>query len=111
MPLSLAHEVAFRAAPVLTTAAAASFDAGRTVYGDARNQGVKGGALTLVRSGDTRRTVKFVSNGRIVRCVLGTPYAKYLIGRYGILPNGNAAMPHAWRTSLDGIVAGIQGGA
>jgi hypothetical protein len=111
LPLSLAHEVAKRAAPVVTAAAGTSYDSGRNVYGDARKESVEGAPLSLLRTGTTRRTVRFVNNGRIVRCALGTPYAKYLIGKYGILPCGNAAMPSEWRASLDRIVANVQAGS
>ena len=109
-PISVAHAVAYRGAPVITGMATASFDAGQNVYGDARPSAKGGGALTLLRSGDTRRTVKFVSAGRTIRCVLGTPYARYLIGKYGILPNGNAAVPATWREGLDRVVRDVQGG-
>lgn len=94
-PLTLAHDVAQRSAPVVTKLAQSAYDGGQNVYGDPRPEGVNG-PLTLKRTGTTRKLVQFVSNGRIVRCVLGTKYARFLIGKYGILPNGNAAIPRAW---------------
>ncbi len=66
--------------------------------GGAKRRG--GGALSLVQTGATRARVVFVANGTIVRCVLGTKYARYLIGKYGILPNGNAAIPVEWQDTL-----------
>jgi hypothetical protein len=103
MPVSMAHDVARQVAPVLTMLAQQSFDAGVNVYDDARPVGVRGQSLSLVRSGATRRTVRFVANGTIVRCVLPTKYAKYLIGKYGILPNGKP--PIRWTRSIDTIAA------
>jgi hypothetical protein len=102
MPVSVAHEVAQRAAPALTGLAVGAFDARQNVYGDARKAGPEG-VPSLVKTGATKRTLAATSNGTIVRFVLGTPWAKYLIGKYGILPI--RALPSAWRNRLDGIVA------
>jgi hypothetical protein len=38
----------------------------------------------------------FEAIGTVTRCVLGPPWARYLIGRYTILPNGDAYLPVAW---------------
>lgn len=102
LPISVAHEVAAASAPGLTARTVQAFDGGRTVYGEPRPPAVDGGALSLEQTGATRKTMQFVANGRIVRCVLGTPYAKYLIGRYKILPNG--AMPAEWSRFLAELV-------
>lgn len=101
-PITLAHEVARDAAPLLTRLTGASFAGHKNVYGEARPTGVNGRVLSLVKSGKTRDTLRFVSNGTIVRCVLAKPYMKYLIGKYGVLPNGN--MPTSWARQLDVIV-------
>ncbi len=106
MATTVAHDVAQQAAPALTAAAVASYNAGQTVYGATRPQGVNGNQLTLNKSGDTLSTLRFVANGTIVRVVLGTKYARYLIGKYAILPNGSAAIPPAWRRTLEDITAG-----
>jgi hypothetical protein len=101
MPVSLANDVAQASAPGLTQRTANAYDGGRTVYGEARPAGVNG-PLTLEETGATRSHVRFVANGRVVRCVLPTPYAKYLVGKYKILPNG--AMPAEWSQFLAGLV-------
>ncbi len=103
LPISLAHDVAAASAPGLTQRTRNAHAAARTVYGDPRPPAADGGVLTLERTGATARTMQFVANGRIVRCVLGTPYARYLIGRYRILPQG--AMPAEWSRYLAGLVA------
>jgi len=100
LPLYLAHVVARESAPKITVDAGAAYDGGRTVYGDARPLSKAGEPLSLVQSTATRKTVRFVADGRIIRCALGTPYAKYLIGKYKILPVGNGPMPVAWKRKL-----------
>lgn len=102
MPISLAHSVASRAAPAITGLAVDAYHSGRTVYGEPRPAGVDGQALTLQRSGATLATLRFIAAGTIVRCVLGTPYARYLIGRYGILPSG--PLPAAWDRRIAALV-------
>lgn len=102
-----AQSVARTAAPALTSAALADFDGGRTAYGTPRPVGANG-PVSLVRTGKTRSTIRFTAQGTALRIVLGTRYAKYLIGRYNMLPSGGRkAIPRAWRTSIDGIVARV----
>ncbi len=94
-----AVKIAKKAAPPLTGEFAGDFDAGLTAHGDPRPLGVEGNALSLVQSGDTRRDIKFTSDGGTkIRAVLGTKYAKYLIGKYGILPSGT--LPTEWQKLL-----------
>ncbi len=102
-PTSVAHNVAQQSAPTLTALSQRAYDSGQTVYGDARPDGTGGQALDLVQTGLTKATLRFTAVGTIVRCVLGTRYAKYLIGKYRILPMG--AMPTAWSRKLADIVA------
>lgn len=107
MPISVAHDVAQRAAPAMTGLAREAFDAGRSVYGDTRPQSkVDGRALTLNRTGATKGTLRFTAAGTIVRCVLGTRWAKYLIGKYGILPNGT--LPAQWTKTLQDLTAATE---
>ena len=107
-PTTLAAEVSKAAAPALTDLATAAYDGGRTVYGDTRPKGVDGQALDLEETGATRAQMRFVAVGTIMRCALGPRYSKFLI-RYGILPNGNAAVPAVWRAKLDTILAAQKG--
>lgn len=108
MPVEVATEIARQAAPILTAMARASWDRGDNVYGDARPPGVDGNPLSLVATGDTKRTLSFKANGRIIRAELGPKYAKYLIGKYKILPIGDrTAMPLAWRRALDELAREI----
>jgi hypothetical protein len=103
LPLSVAHEAAPKIAADLGRKARVAFDSGQTVYGDPRPSGVGGRSLSLVRSGLARRVFGFVANGTIVRSALGPSYTKYLIGKYRILPVGNAAIPVAWQRAIRSI--------
>jgi hypothetical protein len=105
-PISCAHNVAQESSPKLTQFALSAFNSGNTVYGEARPKGVNGNTLDLVRDkdgGTTRSTIRFVAIGTIVRCALGTDYAKYLIGKYKILPMG--PMPVKWAQEFARIVS------
>lgn len=93
-----AQRVAQRGAPRLTGAVQSAFASARTVYGDVRPFGVKG-PLTLRRTGAIESALRFASVGTVIRSVLGPKYARYLI-RYGILPNGSAAIPASWQATL-----------
>jgi hypothetical protein len=103
MPVTIAADVATRSAPALTTFTTSDFSSGRTVYGETRPAGVNGNALSLVKSGATRDSLRFVAIGTIIRCVLPTRWARYLVGRYQILPNG--PLPVGWSRKLAQIVS------
>jgi hypothetical protein len=105
VPKVLAQRVAAKVAPDLTGKARASFAAGENVYGDARPAGVNGAPLTLDRTGATKASIRFVSVGTIVRATLGTKYARYLVGKYKILPASGSPMPAAWQEAV-GKIAG-----
>ena len=102
LPKTLAAEVAAKAAPEITGLAQSAYDGGQTVYGDARPQGVDG-ELDLVATGTARAQIRFVAIGTQMRCVLGPKYARYLIGKYKILPI--RALPASWRAKLGEVVA------
>jgi hypothetical protein len=98
LPKVLAQRIATRVAPELTTLARSAYTSGRTVYGDARPRGLGGHELDLVVKGDTLARVRFVAIGTVVRCVLGTRHARYLIGKYRILPMGK--LPALWSQTI-----------
>lgn len=103
MPITLAEKVAGRAAPAMTAKTQGAYNSGRTVYGTPRPAGVDGKPLTLRRTGAVADDLAFVVHGTIIRARLGPDYARYLIGRYDILPNG--AMPVEWAVELRRLVA------
>jgi hypothetical protein len=102
LPLSFAHNVSQAAAPAMTDLTEQAFDSGQTVYDEPRPQGVDGGLLTLRATGATKRELRFTAQGTVIRAVLGTRYARYLIGKYGILPNG--PIPARWSRKLRELV-------
>lgn len=114
VPTKAAITIAKAAAPKISALASAAYDGGQTVHGTARPGGVSG-PLTLVQSGATRAQVRFVSDGGTkIRAVLGTKYARYLIGKYQILPSG--ALPTVWaqllgKVAADELAALLAGGA
>lgn len=96
-----AREVATKAAPALTRLMREAFDSGRTVYGDPRPLGKDGNKLSLIKSGATRKTIRFDNFGTVLRIQLTTSYAKYLVGKYTILPQGGrTAIPFEWMRLL-----------
>ncbi len=103
LPTTVAVDVASRAAPALTDLSRGAQSSQRGVYGDSYPIGADGRQLTLRRTGAVARSLGFDSTGTVVRCVLSERYAKYLVGKYSILPNG--PIPVDWRRRLDGIVA------
>lgn len=108
LPMVAAQKAAARVAPAVTDASRAAFQAGQTVYGDARPLGVDGNLLTLHKTGRLFGSLQYKAIGTIVRCVLGPPYAKYNI-RYGILPRGGATLPFGWIKMIKGIVSDVLG--
>lgn len=105
LPITASARIAARYAPVATQLARDAHASGRTAYGAARPLGVDGKALTLDRTGDTKRALSFVATGRDVRLTQLPRYAKYLIGKYDLLPNG--PLPTAWRERIREIAAHV----
>lgn len=108
LPKSVAHDAAGAAAPEITGLTRTAFASDKNVYGDPRGlryPSATGKPLTLVKSGRTRDRLGFKQAGTIIRCVMSDVYQKYLIGKYGILPNG--AMPASWERRLLTVVDGV----
>lgn len=101
LPVRIRSAVAKDAAEVLTAEVRESFSAGSTVYDTPRPLSVDGAPLTLVKSGRTKADLVFVAIGTIVRAQLGTKYAKFLVGKYKVLPS---SLPAAWRAKLEQLV-------
>lgn len=101
LPLRIRTAVAKDAAEVLNMELRSDFDSGKTVYDTPRPLSVTGKPLTLVKTGKTRAALQFVVIGTILRAQLGAKYARYLVGKYKILPQ---SLPAAWRAKLQKIV-------
>lgn len=105
LPITATARIAARAAPAMSTLAQGSHASGKTAYDRPRPLGVDGEKLDLVRTGDTRAALNFISTGRDIRTAKLPRYAKYLIGKYDLLPNG--PLPQAWRDEIREIAARV----
>lgn len=101
----VANAIAARAATTISAMALASFNSRQTVYGDARPEG-KHGPLSLFDTGKARDSLVFTADGGSkIRAVLAAEYVRFLIGKYRILPIGNAAIPYKWTEAINRIGA------
>jgi hypothetical protein len=105
LPITASARIAARAAPEMSQLAGGAYDTGVTVYNAARPRGTDGSALSLEQTGATRRAVEFRATGRDIRTAPLPRYARYLIGKYDILPNG--PLPAAWRERMTRIAAQV----
>lgn len=101
LPLKIRAAVARDAKDILNARMRENFAAGQTVYDVARPLSVSGKALSIVKSGKTLSQLYFVAIGTILRVQLPTKYAKYLVGKYQIMP---MSLPVAWRGELEKLV-------
>ena len=122
LPVRIRSSVAKDTSGYLDIEVRAVFAAGQTVFDTPRPLGTSGNTLTLVdprpspktsrqwkkRKGTwphtgqhVRDSLGFTSNGTVVRAVLGQKYAKYLVGKYRILP---MLLPSAWQAQIERIV-------
>ena len=104
MHLELALDVCAAAAPKLDALAKQAYDAGKTVYGEARPPGTRGNALDLVESNRVRSSLSVVAKENTIKASAsgsnskGRSYAAILMGRYRILPNGR--LPADWSATI-----------
>jgi hypothetical protein len=105
LPVTSVARIAARAAPAMSELAQDAHASGKTVYDRPRPRGVDGDALSLERTGATKRALQFVATGRDIRTAALPRYARWLIGRYDILPNG--PLPSAWRERLREVAARV----
>lgn len=77
-----------------------AYDTGRQVNGAPRPLGVAGNKLTLVRTGETRRGLRYASRrGKVSIRLAGA--SQYLL-RYGILPTRE--LPPKWTRAASAVV-------
>jgi hypothetical protein len=105
LPITATARIAARAAPAMSTLAQDAHASGKTVYDRPRPLGVDGDEISLERTGATRRALNFIATGRDIRTAALPRYAKYLIGKYDLLPNG--PLPASWRERLQEIAARV----
>lgn len=101
LPRVVAIRVTEAAAPALTELAAKTFDASENAYGQAWKPGTKGQRVTLRKSGDLARYIKYVAIGTRLRVALGVRYAKYQVGKRPIFPRQNTTLPDSYVQTLE----------
>lgn len=101
LPIRIRSAVAKDAAETLSTEMRADYASSRTVYDTPRPLGVDGKRLSLVKTGRTFGELAFVAVGTVVRAQLGSKYARFLVGKYQIMPQ---RLPAAWAAKLAKIV-------
>lgn len=104
---AVGQRIAELGAKALTARMQSDFDAGETAYGDSRPDGFHG-PVTVVKSGKLRSYLSFAATGRRIRCVLAVPYARFMVGRFKVLPSGSASLPYAWSQELDAIAKRVR---
>ena len=107
LPRVVAHKVAQAAAPVITTIARASFDAGETPYGVPWAPGEEGQRVTLRKSGDLAKYIKYVAIGSLLRVALGVAYAKYQVGKRPVFPKQGKPLPQPYVEALQRIAVRV----
>lgn len=105
LPVKAAIAVAAATAPALNAQVQSDFGSGRTAYGEARPEGTHG-PVTLHKSGRLQALLRFAATGTQLRVILGgLRYAKYMIGRFKVLPPGRAAIPTGWKRLISQVAA------
>lgn len=105
LPITATARIAARVAPTMSDLAQGAHASGQTVYGRPRPKGVDGDSLSLERTGATQRALHFIATGRDIRTTTLPKYARFLIGKYDLLPNG--PLPATWRERMRDIAARV----
>jgi hypothetical protein len=100
LPRTLAIQVAAEAAPALTEAARATFDAGEDAYGVSWMPSASGQSVTLKKSGALAQGIQYVAIGTKLRVKLPVSYAKYQLGRRPAFPRQGEPLPASYVAAL-----------
>ncbi len=109
LPRVVAIKVAAAAAPALTSAMQATFNAGDDAYGVGWAPGSEGQRITLKKSGNLAKYVHFVSVGTKLRVALGVKYARFQIGKRPITPRQGEPLPKAYLDALETATQSVIG--
>lgn len=101
LPRVVAHKVAERAAPVLTSLVRETFAAGANAYGDPWEPGDHGDKITLDKTGALKQGLVYVAIGTKLRLKLPVPYAKYQVGKRPVAPTQGGALPVEYTRALE----------
>lgn len=101
MPQRMRTAVARDAAGYLDIEVRRQFNAGATVFDTPRPLGVDGQTLALVKTGSVQKSLGFNAKDARISAVLSQRYARFLVGKYRILPQ---KLPAAWAEYLTKLV-------
>lgn len=107
LPRVVAIKVAAAAAPALTALAEHTFDASADPDGRPWRAGAEGQIVTLRKTGDLAKYIKYVAIGAKLRVSLGVAYAKYQIGKRPVFPRQGQGLPAAYVEALKRIAVRI----
>lgn len=95
-----AIKVAAAAAPALTAAIQATFNAGEDAYGIGWVPKEDGTRATLKKSGALASKLHYVAIGTKLRVALGVRYAKYVVGKRPVTPRQGDPLPAAYSEAI-----------
>ncbi len=107
LPRVVAIKVAEAAAPALTDAARATFNAGENAYGGTWAIRADGSRATNRKSGALASKLHYVAIGTKLRVSLGTSYAKYVLGKRPALPRQGDPLPTEYLRVLKDTTAAV----
>lgn len=107
LPRVVAQKITAAAAPVMTSLARETFNAGEDAYGNTWAPGEDGQRVTLHKSGSLESKVVYVAIGTLLRVALGVPYAKYQIGKRPVFPRAGAALPTTYTRALERVAVDV----
>lgn len=107
LPRVVAIKIAEAAAPAVTAAARATFDAGQDAFGVAWLPSPTGESVTLKKSGALASGITYVATGTKLRVKLGVAYAKYQLGRRPAFPRQGDPLPASYSAALEAATAKV----
>lgn len=99
LPKTLAQRVATKAAPVISKLSEETFRSSEDPYGAPWAPGHDGRKVTLKKTGDLAKHIRYVAIGTKLRVALGVKYAKYQVGKRLVFPR-QGLLPKAYSESL-----------
>lgn len=111
LPRDVSKKVAEECADKITALATKSFEQSKTPYGVAWAPGEQGQTITLHKSGDLAKYIKYVAIAKggsyALRVALGTRYAKYQIGKRPVFPRQDTTLPDDYRAVIERTAADV----
>ncbi len=107
LPRVVAQKVALAAAPALTEAVLATFNASAEADGTPWQPLATGERATLRKSGSLAGKIRYVAIGTRLRVALGVAHAKYQVGRRPLFPKQGDPLPPAYVKALQDATSAV----